>query len=142
VVFRKLENQAEEIREIRRILTERTSDSTVFDDFSPIPKLPVETEPDLSKLHDWAENPDNYTLLVKIANFMLILTLVVYVDNLTFIRQVKYLSQLGGRDLPNVVRKILKKIFSHELSEKINFTGRNGKLSYESMKIRQVIKGK
>jgi len=58
------------------------------------------------------------------------------------LNQVKYLSRLGGANLQKVVHGILKKVFSQEISEKINYTGRNGKLAYEAMKLRKIILGK
>ena len=53
----------------------------------------------------------------------------------------KFLSRVGGPDLKKVVHSILKKIFSQEVSEGINFTGRNGKNAFKPMKLRQVILG-
>ena len=59
--------------------------------------------------------------------------------NELFITQVKYLSRLGGLNVQKIVHGILKRLFHQEISEQINLTGRNGKIAFKPMQLRQVV---
>jgi len=64
-VFRKLENQSEDIRDIKRLIAESNGrDPVEPEDFTSIPKLPVSNEADIQVVNEWVEFHENYALLV------------------------------------------------------------------------------
>jgi hypothetical protein len=53
--------------------------------------------------------------------------------------QVTYLGTVGGDTTEVTTRKILSRLFSHELSLQINYTGKHGKLAFGKFKLRGVV---
>jgi len=56
--------------------------------------------------------------------------------------QVQFLSLVGGRTADKNTRKILGRIFSHDLSRRINFTGKGEKTALKHLTILSVVIGK
>ena len=48
------------------------------------------------------------------------------------ILQVAYLASLGGKDISDIVRRMLSEIFDGHLAQLTNWTGKNGKILFNS----------
>ena len=72
IVFRKFKNLAEDLREVRRATFEHNSRAdNDGEDFTSIPRLPLNTATEITALHEWADSDDNYTLLVMLFQLQL-----------------------------------------------------------------------
>ncbi|CAG7727535.1 unnamed protein product [Allacma fusca] len=52
-----------------------------------------------------------------------------------------YLHTIGGKSGEAALREILKKVLNPELTRSINWSGKNEKVEFESLRLRQVITG-
>jgi hypothetical protein len=51
------------------------------------------------------------------------------------------LSLIGGNTAEKNLRKVLRRVFGTELSKRVNFTGKGGKLALKHLNILGVMKG-
>ncbi|OXA47267.1 hypothetical protein Fcan01_17786 [Folsomia candida] len=95
---------AEDVAAIRDLLENQRSSSTSTNsdhlDFSSLPDFPLQTEAQLSDLEQQLILPDEKRLLVS------------------------YLKGIGGKNLDETVKGILKRIISSQLTTRYSFTGR------------------
>lgn len=56
--------------------------------------------------------------------------------------QVNYLGSIGGRDVADATRKVLRELLSTTLARKLNYAGNGEKDGIKDMRIRSVIIGK
>nr|XP_047143646.1 uncharacterized protein LOC124817505 [Hydra vulgaris] len=60
-------------------------------------------------------------------------------ENSTFKLLVNHLAQIGGRNIGDTTRRLLRTLFSKGLSLQLNFAGRSGKVGIGNMKITSLI---
>jgi hypothetical protein len=56
--------------------------------------------------------------------------------------QVRYLGSVGGKDVAETTRRVLRSNMTDAVAVCMNFAGRRGKVAIENMKILRVIIGK
>jgi hypothetical protein len=55
--------------------------------------------------------------------------------------QCRYLGAIGGKDLTESTRRIMRRVITNSVARQINFAGRGGKKAIRDMKLLQVIIG-
>lgn len=53
--------------------------------------------------------------------------------------QTRYLGSIGGKDVPEATRRILRSLMANSLALKMNFAGRGDKVGIAELKITKVI---
>ena len=55
------------------------------------------------------------------------------------ILQVAYLASLGGKDISDIVRRMLSEIFDGHLAQLTNWTGKNGKINFSASQMTKTV---
>lgn len=53
--------------------------------------------------------------------------------------KVRYLGSVGGKDVADTTRRVLRSLMTNGTAARMNFIGRGGKTAIQNMKILQVI---
>ncbi|CAG7725788.1 unnamed protein product, partial [Allacma fusca] len=112
LVLTKLTNIEVDIASIKKI---QFSSQEGLYELDEIPALPLRVKDDLKTMETWLESAENCT---KFRN---------------------YLHTVGGKSGEGALREILKKVLNPELTRSINWSGKNEKVEFESLRLRQVI---
>jgi hypothetical protein len=56
--------------------------------------------------------------------------------------QIKYLGSIGGKDVADTTRNVLRSLMNNSVAARMNFVGRGGKMAIQNMKLLHVIIGK
>ncbi|CAG7817519.1 unnamed protein product, partial [Allacma fusca] len=110
VVIAKLLSIETEIQDLKKVSILQQS-VTNLEDLS-LPDLPLQTKTDVIEIERWLELPENRNKLV---------------------------ITMGGKSAEQAIRNILEKLISSCLARHINYTGKNQKLNFQTLKIGEVI---
>lgn len=55
--------------------------------------------------------------------------------------QVRYLGAIGGKDVPDTTRRILRSLMTNSVAARMNFAGRGTKVGIQNMRMLQVVVG-
>lgn len=58
-----------------------------------------------------------------------------------FLVQVRYLGSLGGKDVAETTRRVLRDLLHNSVAVQMNFSGRGGKHPIQNLKVLKVIIG-
>jgi hypothetical protein len=56
--------------------------------------------------------------------------------------QIRYLGAIGGKDIAETTRRVLRSIMANSVAQKMNFVGRGQKTGIQPMRLLQVVIGK
>jgi hypothetical protein len=56
--------------------------------------------------------------------------------------QVRYLGSIGGKDVAETTRRVMRTLMTNTVAARMNFAGRGGKKAIKNMKLLRVIIGK
>ena len=85
---------------------------------------------------------DFVTILRKLLNYFIIfLCLIIFIFIFLFLCQTRYLGAIGGQDVTDTTRRVLRACFKNALACKLNYVGRGEKFGVKNLKITAVITG-
>ena len=56
--------------------------------------------------------------------------------------QIRYLGAIGGKDIAETTRRVLRSLMANSVAQKMNFVGRGQKTGIQQMRLLQVVIGK
>jgi hypothetical protein len=56
--------------------------------------------------------------------------------------QIRYLGAIGGKDIAETTRRVLRSVMANSVAQKMNFIGRGQKTGIQQMRLLQVVIGK